>query len=643
MMHTFVPWFILVAGGLSDPFQSPLQDPPSSATHTTIAPDATGVISNPLKVANKPYYDYVVAGGGLTGLTVAAKLIDHPDNFNVLVIESGFYGSEYGPIIDDLNTYGQIFGSSVDHAYETSPQIHKRVEIVRSGNGLGGSTLINGGTWTRPHKDQVDSWEKVFGNRGWNWEGLKKYMDGIEKPRDPNNSTVTKDSLHYYDPSCHNTKPRDGKVEVGARDQKTPWSRLISAFMKTAHHITGAPSRRDLCCGEPHGVSMFLNTLTENQTRTDAERSWLEPILRNQTAKARITVLTGQLVGKVNLESIDQSIKGDGPKYNATGVEFGTHSKDGWNFNVTAKQEVLLAAGSTISPIILQYSGIGPANILAAPKVNIKQKIDLPVGLNLQDQTTTSVISETTPEGNGQGQAAYFATYAEVFGEHAHHFEAVLNNNDTLNSWAANTVAAGGFHNQSALFLQYVNYQNWLLGKNNVTYAELFLDTGNHIHIDLWNLLPFTRGYVKILDNDPYLRSFEYNPRYFENCLDLYGQAAASKLARDLTRSREMGHFFGGETLPGTLLHDNATLEDWALYVKQNFRPNYHGVGTCSMMSKELGGVVDNTAKVYGVKNLRVVDGSIPPTQVSSHVMTLFYGMASKIADDILESYENNK
>ncbi|CAG7947347.1 unnamed protein product [Penicillium nalgiovense] len=643
MKHTFVPWLFLVAGGLSEPFQAPLQGPSSSTTHTTIEPSATGVISDPSKVANKPYYDYVVAGGGLTGLTVAAKLIDHPDNFNVLVIESGFYGSEYGPIIDDLNTYGQIFGSSVDHAYETSPQIHKRVEIVRSGNGLGGSTLINGGTWTRPHKDQVDSWEKVFGNSGWNWKGLKRYMDGIENPRNPNSSTVTKGSHHHYDPKCHNTGPERGKVEVGARDQKTKWSWLISAFMKTAHNITGAPSGRDLCCGDPHGVSMFLNTLTEGQVRTDAERSWLNPILGNHSAEARITVLTGQLVGKVDLDSIIQSPKGDGPKYRATGVEFGTHSKKGWKFNVKAKQEVILAAGSTISPIILQYSGIGPADILAAPKVNIKQKIDLPVGLNLQDQTTTSVLSETTPEGNGQGQAAYFATFAEVFGEHAHHYEALLNNNNTLKSWAADTVAAGGFRDKDALFLQYVNYQNWLLGKNDVAYAELFLDTGNHIHFDLWNLLPFTRGYVKILDNDPYLRSFEYNPRYFENDLDLYGQAAASKLARNLTRSAEMGQFFGGETLPGKLLRDDATLEEWALYVKQNFRPNYHGVGTCSMMKKELGGVVDETAKVYGVQNLRVVDGSIPPTQVSSHVMTLFYAMASKIGDQILESYEKNK
>ncbi|GFF88392.1 glucose oxidase [Aspergillus lentulus] len=637
MKHFPLLWLILAARTLSEPVQVPFQDPPSSR----IAPDATGVISNPEKVKDQTY-DYIIAGGGLTGLTIAAKLLDHQDKFNVLVIENGYYGSEYGPIIDDLNTYGEIFGSTVDHAYETSPQIHKRVEIIRSGNGLGGSTLINGGTWTRPHRDQVDSWEHVFGNKGWKWDSLKKYMDEIEKPRDPTkDKDVTEGHHHPYNPDCHNSNPDEGKVEVGARDRKTNWSPLIFALMQTANETTGAPYQQDLCCGVPYGVSMFLNTLTKEQVRTDAARSWLEPVLRNDSSKNRITVPTGQLVGKVNLE-LDSTEK-DEPKYKAKGVEFGTHRKEGWSFNVTAKEEVLLAAGSTISPLILQYSGIGPTDVLANPKVKIEQKIDLPVGLNMQDQTTTTVLARTTPEGNGQGQVAYFATFEEVFGEHAEYYKSLVNHNETLREWAAETVAGGGFHNQSALFLQYVNYQNWLLGKNNVSYAELFLDTDNHIHIDLWNLLPFTRGYVKILNNDPYLRSFEYNPRYFQNKLDLYGQAAASRLARKLTRSGKLKQFFGEETLPGELLPDDASLEDWARYVKQNFRGNYHGVGTCSMMKKELGGVVDENAKVYGVKNLRVVDGSIPPTQVSSHVMTVFYGMAVKISGAILKDYNDKK
>lgn len=47
------------------------------------------------------------------------------------------------------------------------------------------------------------------------------------------------------------------------------------------------------------------------------------------------------------------------------------------------------------------------------------------------------------------------------------------------------------------------------------------------------------------------------------------------------------------------------------------------------MMSKDLGGVVDSRNRVYGVSGLRVVDGSILPFQVSSHLMSVLYGLVS--------------
>lgn len=132
------------------------------------------LLTDPTVLANTTV-DYIIAGGGLTGLTIAARLTEDP-NIKVLVIESGYFESNRGPIIEDLNRYGEIFGTEVDHAFETVQlAVNNRTEIIRSGNGLGGSTLINGGTWTRPHKVQVDSWETVFGNQGWNWDDLLPY------------------------------------------------------------------------------------------------------------------------------------------------------------------------------------------------------------------------------------------------------------------------------------------------------------------------------------------------------------------------------------------------------------------------------------------------------------------------------------
>jgi choline dehydrogenase-like flavoprotein len=60
---------------------------------------------------------------------------------------------------------------------------------------------------------------------------------------------------------------------------------------------------------------------------------------------------------------------------------------------------------------------------------------------------------------------------------------------------------------------------------------------------------------------------------------------------------------------------------------------NSHPVSTCAMMSQELGGVVDTEGRVYGTHNVRVVDASVFPTQISGHLSASVYAIAGKIAD----------
>ncbi|KAE8364304.1 GMC oxidoreductase-domain-containing protein [Aspergillus caelatus] len=575
------------------------------------------LITDPKEVSEKTF-DYVIAGGGLTGLTVATKLTENP-NIEVLVIEKGFYESNCGSIVEDLNAYGDIFGTDVDQAYQTVPlAINNRTELIRSGNGLGGSTLVNGGSWTRPDKVQIDSWEKVFGNEGWNWEGLFEYMKKVENSRPPNEAQIA--AGHSYDPACHGT---NGTVQAGPRDNGKPWSPIMKALMNTASE-RDVPTRQDFHCGHPRGVSMIPNAVHEDQTRSDAAREWLLP----NHERPNLKVLTGQQVGKVLLNKTESGAK-------ATGLNFGIHRKV--NFNVYAKHEVLLAAGSAISPLILEWSGIGLKDVLNA--AGVEQIVDLPVGLNMQDQTTTNVRSHAQASGAGQGQAVYFASFNETFGDYAPKAMELLNTK--LDQWAEETVRNGGFHNVTALKIQYENYRDWLLNED-VAFAELFLDTEGKINFDLWDLIPFTRGSVHILNGDPYLYRYANDPKFFLNEFDILGQAAASKLARELSNSGEMKKYFAGESIPGDNLAYNASLEQWTDYVKKNFRANWHAVSSCSMMAREMGGVVDSAARVYDVENLRVIDGSIPPTQVSSHVMTIFYGMALKVADAILADYFKN-
>lgn len=68
---------------------------------------------------------------------------------------------------------------------------------------------------------------------------------------------------------------------------------------------------------------------------------------------------------------------------------------------------------------------------------------------------------------------------------------------------------------------------------------------------------------------------------------------------------------------------------------------NNHPVGTAAMMDKDLGGVLDERFRVYGTKNLRVVDASVWPFQVCGHLTSTLYAIAERAADMIKEDHSH--
>ena len=79
-----------------------------------------GVSWNAMDAASKTF-DYVVVGGGLTGITVAARLAENPA-VSVLVVEAG-KDNRWDDLVRDIYKFGQVSGSELDWAW---PMDHGR-------------------------------------------------------------------------------------------------------------------------------------------------------------------------------------------------------------------------------------------------------------------------------------------------------------------------------------------------------------------------------------------------------------------------------------------------------------------------------------------------------------------------------------
>lgn len=149
---------------------------------------------------------------------------------------------------------------------------------------------------------------------------------------------------------------------------------------------------------------------------------------------------------------------------------------------------------------------------------------------------------------------------------------------------------------------------------------------GNTVSIAM--LKPLSRGSITINTTDPFASPVvDYGT--FSHPVDLDVAVASLKKTREWMASAPMQEIGAVETFPGANITSNADIADairgfatgtWA-----------HPTSSLSMMSKNLGGVVDTNLSVYGVKGLRVVDASIMPMIIGSHTASTVYAVAEKV------------
>ncbi|KAJ3887906.1 alcohol oxidase [Lentinula edodes] len=592
---------------------------------------AYGVNTDPI-FANGQSFDYIVVGGGLAGTTVAARLAENSE-VTVLLVEAGS-DNRTDEIVYDIYAYSQAFGTDLDWAWPTD-----QGKTMRGGKTLGGSTSINGAHYTRGMQAQYDAWTTLLetsdADAGWNWEGILGYMQKSEAFSAPNSQQAAKGAK-----SVAEYHGLSGPVQVTYPDAMYGGPEQPD-FINSIVNLTGIEHCPDVNGGASNCVSMTPLTIDwhDSDHRSSSCQAYLTPV---ESQRTNWLTLTEHLVTQ-----IIWSNTGNLP-LTASGIEFAPSSGGSTRYAATALKEIIVAAGAIQSPALLQLSGIGDSSLLNS--LDIGTNLDMKgVGRNLQEQTMNSLGAGGNFDYGGEGPSdciAYPNIY-QVFGWNETALQVAvdqLNDSSVRSSWAASQSASAD--SQAALEKIY-EVQAGLILNGNAPIVELFYDTGypDDIGIDLWQLLPFSRGNVSITTTDPFTRP-AVNVNYFGVGWDLDVQIASARLARRIIASPPLSSLSTGETVPGTRVVPNTNgnfgsdqdWESWILDPSAGFAAVNHAIGTVPMMRQELGGVVDAQLKIYNTTNVRVVDASILPMQISAHLSATLYGVAEKAADLIKAS-----
>ncbi|KAH8111183.1 glucose oxidase [Phellopilus nigrolimitatus] len=510
-----------------------------------------------------------------------------------------------------------------------------------SGRTLGGSTSINGAAWTRGSKEQYDALSQLLetsdADMNWNFDSLFSYMKKAETFSAPNAQQKAKGANSIA--SYHGTS---GPVQVTFPDLMYGGPQQ-PAFASAIQNATGIALCADLNGGNGNCVSYTPNNINwqDDDHRSSAADAYLTPVENDRPGWLTL----------INYQVTKILLSGSAPSVTATGVQFKKSDNSGDTFTASASKEVILAAGAIGSPQLLQLSGVGDPSILTPLGIDVK--VNLPtVGRNLQEQTMNSVghsaQSSFNSDGSGPSDCIAYPSLKELFAIGGGSNGSVTA--DQMSShimamhpaWAQNQAVNG----LSADALTTIfGIQAGLIVNDNVPVVELFADTGfpDAIGIDMWQLLPFSRGNVTITSTDVFTLP-KVIVNYFSVDLDLAVQTAGARLARNVLNGQAYSSISSGEATPGTgvVPDDNgfggsdAAWHKWIQAPSPNgFSAVSHPIGTAALMRRDLGGVVDAKLRVYDTKNLRVIDASVLPILISAHLSSPLYGIAEKAADII--------
>ncbi|KAJ7751464.1 alcohol oxidase-like protein [Mycena metata] len=591
-------------------------------------------------------YDLVFAGGGTAGCITASRLAAAFPNLSILVLESGPSTKDKKEHIQPGHLIAHVLpnAKTMQHVIsQPSEHVGGRRLDISTGHCVGGGSSVNWLYYNRPSVSDLDAWVTDYGNEGWSAKELiPLFMKAETYEAAPNKPT------HGY----------DGPLKISFGGHK--FLEVSKEFLAVGLEIEkDRPLADEINDFTANSLNRFANV--PKWVSSDGRRSDVAHHYVYKKNLSNLSVMDGCLVHRVVVENGV-----------ATGVEY-VFDKRIYESSpqdvrlVKARKLVVVAAGAMNSPLILERSGIGRKDVLERAGIPVVAEVP-GVGHDYQDHSVCLMPYIVDPS---------YETMNRLWRKEPATWEPAMQQWDKDGSGLFGTSGL-----EVAVKLRPTPDELADLGPDFLpVWNEFFRDRPDKPMIWLsmivglpadqsalppldfivpFNSLnyPRSRGHLHIASADPYAEP-DFQSGFLSHPADVAAHRWAYKKGHEITR--RMACFRGalgpahptypeGSAAAAQMAAqaptpidapkltysaaDDAAIDTW---LRNTIWSTLHSLGTCAMKPFDQGGVVDPKLNVYGVKNLKVADVSIPPSNVHSNTYSLAVVIGEKAAVIIAE------